>query len=127
MWSAMELQRLGRGADDVETVLDLLLAAPTYGRRTLGRTTTPADAVALLSDRPPGCGVDAKSVFLIGVDGVPVGLVDVIRGRPETGTAHIGLLLIREDRQQERPSPVVGGASHEARVLLRTSGRDGPG
>jgi GNAT superfamily N-acetyltransferase len=96
-----ELRRLGDRAHDREIVFDLLRAAPTYEARTLGRPTTPEDAVRLLVERPPRSAQDAKCVYLVVADGVPVGLLDLIRGWPRPDVAHIGLLLIREDRHRE--------------------------
>lgn len=86
-------------AADAARVQALLASSPGYTRRVSGREVAPGDGAAVLSALPPGVDRARKTVLgLLDADGGLLALCDVIAHWPEPGTAHIGLLLVREDR-----------------------------
>lgn len=91
-----------RFPDDASAVQALIAASPAYVRRVSGRAVAADDGAAILSDRPPQLDPSAKTVFgLLDPDGRLLALMDLLRHWPEHGTAHIGLLLVREDHERE--------------------------
>ncbi len=72
--------------------------APDYYRRTQGRPAGPSAAADLFADAEAD---PARRVYLIEprLGGPAVGVLDLHLHYPEPGTAHIGLLLIRESCQ----------------------------
>jgi RimJ/RimL family protein N-acetyltransferase len=64
-------------------------------------TARPADAQSTYSILPEGKAYDDKFVFGIFVDARMVGCADLIRGYPDPGAAHLGLLLIAEEFQRQ--------------------------
>lgn len=100
---------------DAEAVQALLDSSPAYIRRTSGHEAQPDDGRALLTALPPGVDPAAKTVHgLHDETGALLGIMDVLTGWPEPGAAHIGLLLIREDRAGEG----LGRALHDAVTAL---------
>lgn len=97
-WSVRPLS-----AADAPLVQDLLAGSPGYTSRVFGRDVGAADGAAVLSTLPPGASPAAKTVWgLLTGDGAELlGLCDIVRHWPVEGTAHIGLLLIREDCAQQ--------------------------
>lgn len=82
---------------DAPAIQHLLESSPAYTRRVSGRGVAPGDGAALLEALPPGVEPAAKTVFgLLAREGTLLGVCDVIAHWPEPGTAHIGLLLVRE-------------------------------
>ena len=84
---------------DVEQVAALIDADPGYVERVEGRTPRPGDAERLLRDAPPDLPQEGKVVLGAFDDGVLVAVVDLLRGWPEPGTAHIGLLQVHAAHQ----------------------------
>lgn len=83
---------------DADAVQHLLEASPGYVRRTTGADAGPGDGASVLEALPPGVAPEAKTVLGLEADGELLGICDLIAHWPEPGTAHIGLLLVREDR-----------------------------
>lgn len=86
------------GPDDAAAVQALLMAAPDYLHRTSGHEARADAGAQLLTARPPGVEDSVKTVLGLEHEGELLGLCDVIAHWPEPGCAHIGLLLVREDR-----------------------------
>ena len=82
----------------VESLLDQFAA---YSMLVDGVPKVEGAARHFLTAVPPGCAPSSKHVFTVEQEAEPVGLVDVIDGYPRTSVAFIGLLAIREDRQNE--------------------------
>jgi len=96
---------------DVDAVELLLADDGGYSRRVLGRAPHRHDAVDVLTARPPGTDPAAKTVLgAIDDTGVLVGLIDVIRGWPGQGDAHVGLLQTAASRHRQG----LGRALHTA-------------
>ena len=86
-------------ADDAGELQALLESDPGYTERVTGYPPGSSDAVSLLLGRPEGLA-DKDKVVLGGWAGDElVSVVDVLRGWPDEHTAHIGLLLVRGNRQ----------------------------
>ena len=83
---AREMRGLQRVLDD----------SPGHAERMTGAPPGAADAQSVFTVLPDGKGYDDKFVFGIEDGGAMVGCIDVIRGYPDDGTAHVGLLLIAE-------------------------------
>ena len=95
--SHVELRELS--ADDADELQALLESDPGYTERVTGYPPGSSDAVSLLLGRPEGLA-DKDKVVLGGWAGDElVSVVDVLRGWPDGYTAHIGLLLVRGNRQ----------------------------
>jgi GNAT superfamily N-acetyltransferase len=101
-------------ADDVDAVQQLLSDDGGYAGRVSGRPAGVADAVAVLTERPPGTPASAKHVLGLADGDDLVGIADVIRGWPAVGTAHIGLLQTVASRHRLG----LGRAVHDAVVDL---------
>lgn len=82
----------------VESLLDQLAA---YSMLVDGIPKVEGAARRFLTAVPHGCTPSSKHVFAVVQKAKSVGLVDVIDGYPRTSVAFIGLLAIREDRQNE--------------------------
>ena len=89
----------------------VLESAPTYSHLVTGVPVGPEDARSAYSSLPPNKSHDDKFVFGIHSDGQMIGCIDVVRGYPAPGTAHIGLLLIDEAHQRR-------GLGRKAMALL---------
>jgi RimJ/RimL family protein N-acetyltransferase len=76
-------------------------SSATYVHRATGLPPGPADAQSTYSILPEGKAYDDKFVFGIFVDARMVGCADLIRGYPDPGAAHLGLLLIAEEFQRQ--------------------------
>ncbi|WP_213280688.1 GNAT family N-acetyltransferase [Cellulomonas hominis] len=89
-------------ADDVRALQELLEAAPDYSRRVLGRPPRPADAGDVLTALPPGLERARKTGLGLRADPGAGGLLafaDVLHGWPRAGVAHVGLLVVHEQRR----------------------------
>lgn len=100
------------GPDDAAAVQGLLAGSPGYLHRTGGHDPVPGAGAELLSALPPGAEGSAKTVLGLEREGELLGLCEVIAHWPERGTAHIGLLLIREDHAGQG----LGRALHDSVV-----------
>lgn len=85
--------------DDTAALCRIILAAPGYSQTVFGRPPYPADATEILTELPPGKEAADKFVYGVYAGDDMIGCVDLIRGYPDAGTAHIGLLLLAESRQ----------------------------
>jgi len=54
-------------------------------------------ATGILNDLAPGKGLDSKHLFLVELDGRPVGVIDMTKDFPGKGQWYIALLLIDPD------------------------------
>lgn len=109
------------GPTDAAAVQELLEHSPGYTHRVRGREVAPGDGNAVLESLPPGVDPAARTVFgLLATDGPLLAVLDVITGWPEPGTAHIGLLLTRQNRRREG----LGRLLHDS-VLAQLRARGG--
>lgn len=91
-----------RFPDDAPAVQALLEASPGYARRVSGRDSAPDAGARVLTDIPPDLDPSAKTVLgLLDAQGTLLAILDVLHHWPRPGTAHIGLLLVREDRARQ--------------------------
>lgn len=84
---------------DMRALQRVIEEAPTYARLVTGVPPGPAEAQSTYTILPEGKSYDDKFVFGIYLGDCMVGCADVIRGFPNSATAHIGLLLISESVQ----------------------------
>ncbi|MGY5763988.1 GNAT family N-acetyltransferase [Brachybacterium sp. DNPG3] len=107
---------------DADAVQQLLERDGGYTDRIRGSAPAPGDGPEVLTALPPGVDPAAKLVlglFSPADADALVGLVDVVLHWPEPGTAHIGLLLTREDRRGQG----LGRLLHDSlRAQLRRLG-----
>ncbi|WP_277211906.1 GNAT family N-acetyltransferase [Isoptericola croceus] len=97
--------------DDVDAVLRLFADDGGYSARVTGHAASRQDAVDALTERPPGTAPEAKRVLGLYDDADElVGLADVIRGWPDVGYAHVGLLQTSASRHRQG----LGRALHAA-------------
>ncbi|HET9551632.1 MAG TPA: GNAT family N-acetyltransferase [Anaeromyxobacteraceae bacterium] len=92
--------------------------APDYFERTEGAPAAPDAAERLLDEAEAD---PLRRVFLLSArrGGGPVGVVDLWLDQPEPGTAHVGLLLVREPLQGQ------GYGAEAAAALERSLARAG--
>ncbi|MGQ4273244.1 GNAT family N-acetyltransferase [Terrihabitans sp. B22-R8] len=69
-----------------------------------------------MTSLPPGYSPQHKHSFVARRDGLPVGLLDVLRDYPLAGTAFIGLLAVRESVQGSGAGRAL---VHEAETFAR--------
>jgi RimJ/RimL family protein N-acetyltransferase len=100
-------------ASDVMAVQQLIEADPDYATRVSGNPPGPDEAHILLTQRPPNLRPDQKVVLGVFRGTELVGLIDLLRGWPEAGTVHIGLLQVHARDQGQG----IGRAAHD--LLLR--------
>lgn len=93
----MRIDRLG--PDGAPHVADLLESDPGYTERVLGRFPAPSDGRDLLVGRPDEVADHDKIVIGAWEGRQLIFLADILRHWPQRGTAHIGLLFVRGDRQ----------------------------
>lgn len=74
-----------------------------------------------LASLPPRCAPERKHVLALWRDGRPCAVLDVVEGYPRTGTAFIGLLMVRHELQRQG----VGRETVEA--LAGAAGETGTG
>ncbi len=79
----------------VQAILD---AAPSYYMKIDG-VPNAGSAKNVFEDLPPHCTADSKHVLLIENESIPVGVVEIIIGYPNSKVAWIGLLVIDEKFQ----------------------------
>ena len=119
--------RADQGA--LQAVLD---GAPDYHERTEGAPAAP-DAAARLLDEAEADPL--RRVWLISLrrGGAAAGLLDVWLDQPEPGTAHLGLLLLREVLQAQGYGAEAAGALERAlaaagyRAVRLSVGDESPG
>ncbi len=92
----VSLRPLEGETDDMLALQRVLDDAPRHAHLVTGLPPGPADAQSVYTILPEGRSYDDKFVFGIFEGATMVGCIDCIRGYPETGTAHIGLLLVAE-------------------------------
>jgi RimJ/RimL family protein N-acetyltransferase len=92
------LRSIPAGSEHGPVVQACLDSAPGYYQRTEGRPAAPSAAADLLADAEAD---PARRVYLLEprAGGPAVGVLDLHFDYPEPGTAHIGLLLLRESCQ----------------------------
>lgn len=96
---SLTLERVDLSAEAL--VQEILNAAPTYSLKVDGLKSIPGDARDTLTDPPPNCTMDQKHVLVLRDGGKAVGVADVVQGFPDSDTAFLGLLLLREDHQRK--------------------------
>ena len=86
-------------SNDVGMLQGLLESVPDYAERITGYPPGPSDALSALISVPPE--LDAANKHGIGLweGDALVAFVDVLIGYPDADAAHIGLLVVRGDRQ----------------------------
>lgn len=99
MTREIELRCLVGEPEEMADLRRVLERTPTYAHLVTGVPPGRADAESLCSILPEGRNYEDKFVYGVYADEEMVGCADIIRGYPALGTAYIGLLLIREDRQ----------------------------
>lgn len=87
-------------ASDVAAVQQLLEADAGYAERVTGRPLGPNAARDLLEARPPTLSLDDKVVLGVFGDSQLVAVVDLLRGWPQAGTVHVGLLQVHALHQR---------------------------
>jgi ribosomal protein S18 acetylase RimI-like enzyme len=106
---------LGRPAarGDEAALQAVLDGAPDYHERTEGAPAAPGAAAALLDEAEAD---PARRVCLLALraGGAPAGLLDLWLDQPEPGTAHLGLLVLREPLQGMGLGREAAGALEEA-------------
>jgi GNAT superfamily N-acetyltransferase len=90
--TALTLRRLTEA--DAPAVQSLLDADPGYAVRVSGRPAQAGEASEVLTGRPPELSKDRKVALGGFVGDELVAVVDLLRGWPDPGTAHIGLLQV---------------------------------
>jgi len=93
------LRLLTGQAEEMGQLQRVLESAPRYTHLVTGALAGPADAQSAYTALPEGKGYEDKFVFGIFLEEQMVGCADLIRGYPDSHTAHLGLLLIAEDHQ----------------------------
>jgi len=115
--------------DALQAVLD---GAPDYHERTEGSPATP-DAAAHLLDEAEADPLRRVWLLSLKRGGAAAGLIDLWLDQPEPGTAHLGLLLVREALQAQGYGAEATAALERALAaagydLLRLSvGDESPG
>ncbi len=83
---------------DVAAVQALVEADAGYSRRVSGQEAGPDEGRAVLTTRPPGLAPGHKVVLGAFAERDPdrlLAVVDLLRGWPDPGTVHVGLLQVR--------------------------------
>lgn len=93
----LSLERVDTTAEAL--VQEILEGAPTYTLRTEGVAAIPTDGRDTLSALPPGCTLEQKYVVILRRLEAAIGVADVISGYPDSETAFLGLMLLRENFQ----------------------------
>ncbi len=94
----LSLRCLDEASD--QSALQLVLEnAQTYALRVSGLPQAESAAAAIFTALPPGFQKSKKFVLGIFENSTLIGCMDVLRGFPTEEAAHIGLLLLREDKQ----------------------------
>ncbi len=88
------------GADEVSALQELIEADPGYTERITGHPPGASDALSLLMMRPEGVTEDAKLVLGAWDGAALVGVVDMVRGYPDSRCAFVGLLQVRWELQR---------------------------
>jgi GNAT superfamily N-acetyltransferase len=91
----LTLERVGLESEFL--VQEILEAAPNYTLNTDGVRSIPGDGRETLTALPSGCLLSQKHVLVLRYDGRAIGVADVIQDYPDKSTAHLGLMLLRED------------------------------
>lgn len=87
--------------DDMAALQRVIEGAPTYAERVNGAPPGPADAQSTYSILPPGKNYEDKFLWGVFDTEVMVGFADVIRGYRSPDAAHLAVLLVSEDRQNQ--------------------------
>lgn len=90
----MDLIKLSGETDQMKQVQQVFVDSADYIEAVTGLPPGPADAESFYSQLPPGLTYDDKFCYGILEEDRIVGCIDLLRGYPEPGTAHLGLLLI---------------------------------
>ncbi len=84
---------------DVAALQALHAGAPGYSRIAHGRDPDGSEAEETFTSLPPGMSLADKCVLGFFLEGALVGTAELLRGYPEPGCVHIGLLLFAETHQ----------------------------
>ncbi len=129
---ASRLEIREAGPDDRAALQAVLDGAPEFHERTEGAPAGPRAAAHLLDE----VELDPmRRVWLLSLKrgGAPAGLLDVWLDQPEPGTAHVGLLLLREPLQAQGLGAEAAAALERAlaeagyRHLRLSVGDENPG
>jgi len=93
---SIRLRRIVGTDEESGIVQRIYAAAPTYNKLISGEPVAPGAAARTFGILPDGCAAEDKHMYLVETAEEPVGFTDVIRGYPDSGTAYIGLFIIRE-------------------------------
>src|SRR4051812_44803274 len=95
----LELRLLVGHSFEMQDLQRVLLSAPKYTEAVTGHPPGMAEAQSTFTALPPGKEYSDKFVLGIYLADRMIGCADIIRGYPDSGTAHIGLLLFTEKFQ----------------------------
>lgn len=98
----LELRELDGEIRVMKKLQEVLEAAPTYFERVMGYSPGPSEALSTYTILPPGKTYADKSVFGVYLGENMIGCIDIFRGHPNSETAYLGLLLLREDQLPTR-------------------------
>ncbi|GAA1919214.1 GNAT family N-acetyltransferase [Nocardioides marmoribigeumensis] len=107
MTDGLTLRRLEES--DVTAVQRLIEADPDYTQRVSGSPPGPDEAHRLLTARPATLAPDQKVVLGVFCGTGLVALIDLLRGWPDAGTVHIGLLQVHPQHQGQG----IGRRAHD--------------
>ena len=96
----------------LKALRSVLIGAPGYSTLVCGHPSDGSTAEAIFRERPPDTSAEQKYLFGIYLADDMIGCLDAIRGWPDAGTCHIGLLLLDERYQRH-------GYGREAMRLLQ--------
>jgi GNAT superfamily N-acetyltransferase len=85
-------------SESQELVQSILDAAPSYYMKIDG-VTDAGSAKSVFEELPPNCTFENKHVLLIEEASIPVGVIDLVIGYPDSKVAFIGLLVLDEKYQ----------------------------
>ncbi len=85
---------------DLSALQTLLEADAGYARRVTGTDPRSTDAIDVYTSRPPRLPMHRKLLLGAFDDAGLAAVIDVLRGWPDTATAHIGLLQVHADRKR---------------------------
>jgi diamine N-acetyltransferase len=104
--------------DSAPLVQEILEAAPRYTQNTEGVESIPTDGVDSLKALPPGCTLEQKLFMVAYRDDQAIGVIDLIRGFPDSETAFLGLLLLRETHQNQGLGKSIYEATEKVAINL---------
>lgn len=84
---------------DAPIIQSVLEKAPRYQENIQGTDLDSDAGLSVLKELPPNCTQDLKHVLIVEKNDQVIGVVDIVKGYPESEVAYIGLLLLIEKFQ----------------------------